>query len=273
MAAAAVLLWVATEMEEAPPVTRGMVMVLALFFAALAVWGILSGAGVFRRRPWARISMVIFAVLLVGMGASALIGVFLIRIPQSGLRAGFPIRLVIAVFYLGLTLIGAWWMLLFSSAGGTRYFSEVPPSASARQLLSSELIGWYLLVAALATGAAAVIRLPALMFGLVFTGWIATTIYTACTALEIYLGAGLLAHDESARFGAIAYFGFLFANGVADAVRPGAAGRLLESVPMAQRFPVLRESNLDVLAWAAAGLALPPLLVLVRRRREFRQNH
>src|SRR6185369_2156724 len=58
-------------MAESPIPIRVVMTVMCILFGALSCWGISTGIGVLRRRGWARVSMRIFAILLVGMGGSA----------------------------------------------------------------------------------------------------------------------------------------------------------------------------------------------------------
>jgi hypothetical protein len=274
---AAALLWIAFRAEDTPNLTRAMLIVLAVFFSCLTVWGIFSGTGVLRRRPWARVSMLVFAVLLVGMGVSALVGILFVRMPQSpGLpdRPVLNIRLWIAACYAGLTLVGAWWLLLFSSAATKQYFSEPRASTAAGMPVSIDIIGWCLLLSAVATAAAATLRVPALVFGAVVTNWAALAIYTACTAAQIYLGTGLLGRQEPARLASIVYFGFLLMNFLAWVIMPGFAARtqaLLENMPRILRLRVSPETteSLGGLAWIGCALAAAPIWFLVRRRKGF----
>src|SRR3989442_128315 len=76
---AGVLVWVAFNGPEQSTAMKPALLALAVFFAALTGWGIATAAGVFRRRGWARGSMIIFAVLLAGMGGSAVLGIAFIR--------------------------------------------------------------------------------------------------------------------------------------------------------------------------------------------------
>jgi len=58
-----------------PPVTLKVIGVaMGVLFAGLGVFGIWTAVAIFRRRGWARISILVFAAFLVFMGASALLG-------------------------------------------------------------------------------------------------------------------------------------------------------------------------------------------------------
>ncbi len=271
----AALLWAASRAEDATSVLRVMLVVLAVFFALLAGWGMLTGTAVLGRRAWARSSMLIFAVLLVGMGISALIGIVFIRIPPSPGIANRPlwnIRLAIAALYGGLTLIGAWWLMLFSSERAKQYFSEARPSPGRAAPMSIDIIGWLLLACAIVTATAAILRVPALVFGIVFTNWAALAIYTACTAAEIYLGTGLLGRQEPARVGSIAYFGFALMNSLAWIILPGSVdrtGMLLAHMPPILRFSSGYGAYLAGLAWITCAIAAVPIWFLMRRRAGF----
>src|SRR5689334_18516533 len=69
--------------SPSPFPVRGLMMATAALFIAFSVWGITTAVSVFRRRAWARLSMIIFAVLMVGMGGSALVGILFIRFPEN----------------------------------------------------------------------------------------------------------------------------------------------------------------------------------------------
>jgi hypothetical protein len=253
---------------EAARLTRAMLIVLALFFGGLSIWGTITGAGVFQRRAWARLSMLVFALLLVGMGISALIGILLIRIPQSSGEAVRPvvnIRLIIAVLYAGLTLIGIWWLMLFTSGGARQYFSEPRPKPAGASV-SLDIIGWCLLLFAVATATAAILRVPVVVFGAVVANWGAMAIYTVYTAVEIYLGTGLLGRQEPARLGSIGYCGFWLLNCLAWIVLPGGGARsqtVQDFVPAILRLPA---AHLGEIAWIGCVLAAAPIWFLVRYR-------
>src|SRR5581483_6267900 len=101
---------------------------------------------------------------------SALVGILFLRIPETpgvAPQTVQNVRLGIAAFYGALTVIGAWWLLLFNSPATKEYFASSPVEST--RPLSISLIGWYLIVGAVGTAVAAILRMPGMFFGLVFT--------------------------------------------------------------------------------------------------------
>jgi hypothetical protein len=105
-----------------PPGTRAAVAVFWLFGLAVAVFGFFVGIGVFRRRNWARISMLIWGGIMAVLSALSVALIFVVfnSLPSnlpSGLEAGpFMVFLkVFMFFFYGLPLgIGIWWLVLFT---------------------------------------------------------------------------------------------------------------------------------------------------------------
>jgi hypothetical protein len=262
---------------ESPLPLKAIVVTLAVFFAALSGWGFSTATGIFRRRGWARLSMIVFALLLIGMGGSALVGILFIKFPDTGNvspQTMQNVRVGIAAFYGAMAVIGAWWLLLFNSSATKQYFTERPAAPESRPL-SISIIGWYLLLSSVGTAAAAILRMPGMLFGVIFTGWAALAIYTAFTAVEIYLGAGLLQLQETARVASIVWFGLLAVNSVVTVVLPGFAGRMqivqqaLPAFLRAGQYPVPIEGIGGLMLMGTLIVALP-IWFLLRRQRAFR---
>jgi hypothetical protein len=268
---------------EQPVPLKAIMAALAIFFTVFSLWGFVTGVSIFRRRPWARISIVIFSVLLVGMGGSALLGILFIKLPQNAAvtpQMMLGIRLGIASFYAAMTIIGAWWLLLFNSNRAKQYFLEsaapvVAATSEAGRPLSISIIAWYLVISTLATATAAILRVPGMLFGAIITGWAALAVYTAFTAVNIYLGTGLLQLQEPARLGAIVYFVIVAANSVVTVLLPDFAGRmrlLQDAFPRFLRWSQQQPVPLDGswgFALIGALIAAVPIWFLVRRRAAF----
>jgi len=96
-------------------------VILPLFYALPAIWGIVTAVGLLVLRNWARISTIVFSVLLIIFGAFGILTslVFFLKPPQgNGLdpKAAFFIGVTMAVFALVQIGIGIWWMVFFNRA-------------------------------------------------------------------------------------------------------------------------------------------------------------
>jgi hypothetical protein len=280
---AGLLVWTAlrpSQLEtpvESPFPLKAMIVTMAVFSTAFSAWGVSTAIGIFRRRGWARLSMIIFAVLLVGMGGSALVGILFIKMPDAGnvsAQAMQNIRVGIAAFYGAMAVIGAWWLLLFNSSATKQYFADRAAVPGSRPV-SIGIIAWYLLLCSVATAIGAILRVPGMLFGVMLTGWAALAVYTAFTAVQIYLGTGLLQLQESARVASIVWFALIAANSLVTVVLPGFADRIQI---MQQSLPAfLRGGRQQVPIEGTGGLMLlgtlivaVPIWFLVRRRAAFR---
>jgi hypothetical protein len=261
------------DMPMPPVALKVMGVAMGVAFAGLGVWGIWTAAGIFRRRGWARISIVVFAALLAFLGASSLLAVLVMPFPSTpGVSASFmeKVRWGIAAFYGALALIGAWWLILFNSGSTKQYFAEREPVVESARPLSIGVIGCYLLIAAAGTALAAAAFHMAVLFGFIVTGWSAVAAYTVLVAIDIYLGAGLLRLRERARLWSIVYFCAGAANSLATAARPGFMGQMQRAMP--GLFPAAAMPQLDAM-WVygliGAAACSVPIWFLVSRRAAF----
>jgi hypothetical protein len=101
--------------DAVPP---ALPLVAEMLIAALALWGIFTGIGLFWHKPWARISIQVFAIavalqsLLAGSGALvALRSLISIHADPATMRSAyartaiFPAQIAIAI----------WWLILFNT--------------------------------------------------------------------------------------------------------------------------------------------------------------
>ena len=259
----------------APPFPMMAVgIILAVIFAAFAVWGILTGIAIFRRRGWARISIMLFAVLLAIMGAGGSLAALFMPIPeQEGLdpRIMTGVRFGMAAFYLVLAGIGTWWLVLFNKQTTRTYFAGAnPPEDPDARPLSLSVIGWYLLTSSIMMAASAVFKLPAFVFGAVITGWGAVAVYSVFTVAQLYLGTGILHLQEHARVGGIAYFVVVAINSLLTMV--GFEDKMaIMRRELPKLFPVGMPQMHAIWIFGLMGAALVviPIWFLVRRRAAF----
>ena len=262
----------------APPFPMAAIgIAMASIFALFSGWGIWTAIAIFRRRGWARISILIFAVLLTFMGVSAGLAVLVVQLPaqpnvtQSTMNA---IRWGMAGFYGMLAAIGVWWLVLFNLRSTKEYFVQEATSAPPARPLSVSLIGWYLLISSLFLAVPAVVRLPTFVFGSVVTGWAGAAVYTVFAVAQVFLGAGLLRLRERARVGAIVYFCVMALNSVVTWALPGYEAKVqLMFREMPKLFPAGAPAQMPQPMWVfmlmgIAFLAIP-VWFLVRRRAAF----
>jgi len=105
-----------------PPPVRSIMIVVYLFFLALAVGQFIVGINVLRRRNWARITIILWGALMAILCAVILVVtlfVFNLPVPENAqTRNVGPILVLVktftAVFY-GIPIgVGVWWMILFT---------------------------------------------------------------------------------------------------------------------------------------------------------------
>ena len=102
-----------------------------LIYALPAVWGIVTAVGLLQLKNWARISTIVFSILLMAFGAfGILMGLvfFLKPPPGNGVdpKMFSIIGGVTAVFALAQIGIGIWWMVFFNRARVKAQFLPQP---------------------------------------------------------------------------------------------------------------------------------------------------
>ena len=252
----------------------------AVFFLALAGWGVATGISIFRRQRWARLSMLVFGGLLALFSAISAIAVALVPLPPQ--PEGAPdvttyVRWGIAIFYGVVAAIGVWWLVLFSRKRTCEYFTSGAPEREGARPLSITVIAWFMLITGACTLAWAPFRFPAVALGVMVKGWWAVGIYALYGAAELYLAVGLLRLKNWARLGSICFFALMVLNGIVFWSLPDPNGRMqamLDAFSPSLRtqpdFPQFRGS-----AWAIISVigtlpaAVVPIWFLVRRRHSF----
>jgi len=267
--------------QGAPPSPiplQPMLAVMAAVLVALSAWGISTGIAIFLRRRWARISILVFAVLLTFMSTGGMLAILFIQLPatsKSDVVAFMPmVRLGMAAFYGVLTAVGIWWLVLFNRSRTKEYFAGQGPVSESARPLSVSVIAWYMLVSAAFMALAAIFRIPAMLFGAVLTGWVTLAVYGTWAAAQIYLGTGLLSLQQGARVGSIGFFCFVAANGMVSMVRPGYAEMIRQmQIAMPRIFlastPTAMPGPMWLFALLTMGFCAVPIFFLVRRRPSF----
>jgi hypothetical protein len=242
-------------------------------FAGFGVWGLATGIGIIHHRVWARQSITVFSAMAILFAVTGLAAMLIMPQPENpdvNMRLAGMIRHAIETFYAALALLGTWWLALFNRESSKRYFAA--GILANERPLSITVIGCYLLTGAAGTALCAGLGAPALFFGVAVTGWTAMALYSAYTVIQIYLGAGLLQLDDSARVWTIVYFLACASNGLAVITGPEFASRMRA---VQARFEMAFNRDISTvpgglsLAAAIAVAAAIPVWFLIRRRSAF----
>jgi hypothetical protein len=108
-----------------------MRIVLPLFYAVPAVWGIVTAVGLLQLKNWARISTFVISILLIVFGVFGVLTstVFFFKPPPTNgvdPKIFTVIGAVLAVFSLAQLGVGIWWMVFFNRAGVKAQFLPQP---------------------------------------------------------------------------------------------------------------------------------------------------
>jgi hypothetical protein len=220
----------------------------AAIFAVFAVAGIWTSVGLFRMRPWARSSILVFAGFLALVCLFSLLMTTLMPISAdfSAAAGGQTFRGTMAIVFAIPLAISLWWLVQFNTRSTRAAFATPFEASTSTRPLSITIIGWSAIVGALGVLMIALMRSPVFLFGWSFGGWPATVFYVFLAALSAYMGKGLLQLRESARRLAIAWFGFGLVHISVVALVPSIRARMLalqQSISANQSQPIPFDIN------------------------------
>jgi hypothetical protein len=306
LAAALMLLGFAvTPADNMPAFTRDAGLVMSLFMLGFAAWGIATGINLLHVREWARISMIVFSGLLLVMAMPGLLMMLVMPLPTPPVPAvpnGEPIpplehlmtavRVVMAVFYALLALLGGWWLYFFNSrpireqfrgagtAASTWASDALAPTAlpgSPKRPLSITLIAYLALLGACMVPFLRVFNMPVNFLGFYFTGAQASLIVIGYMSAQFLMGYGLLKLEKWGRSLAIYYFNFAIFNSIISVILPGAQARYQEATAAMQSSMGLPPSQFQVPIWFTLVFSLPAIVIqlwfVITRRQAFEGPH
>lgn len=174
------------------PIVGGVWAVMGAGFCA---WGVATAVGLLKLKPWARISTLIYAGLLVAFTVLPALFIAVMPTPPESKMdaASFVIfKIVMALFYLAFSLIGVWWLIYFTRRGvKAQFYGSEPPPPSVRPV-SISIIGWVMVIGAPFALLNAGFRFPMLIFGCLVAGWTAASLHLVFGAILFWTGRGLL---------------------------------------------------------------------------------
>ena len=261
--------------QSKPPNSAQFVIAGAVMFAAFAGIGIWTSVGLFRLRPWARTSILVFAGFLAAGSLFSLLITMAVPIPpEITASTEQSFRRVIAIIFGVPLAIGVWWLIQFNTRSTKAAFASPIAEAASLRPLSITIIAW----ASIFGGASCVLgiltRMPAFLFGGIFNGWTAGVIYAVFGALSLFIGKGLLDLREEARVLAIGWFGFSFVHASLVTLVPPLRQRLIESqraFTHNQQNPIAFDQGIVVYGVfaVAAIVAAGGIWFLIRNRAAF----
>jgi hypothetical protein len=257
------------QLPVSPVFFKVLFLLVSLVYLLPAVWGMVTGIGLWGLKNWARISIIVFSVLLILMGGFSGLMTLVMPIPTTPNNALNPsvmssVRMVMGGFWLTLLGIGVWWLVFFNRAKVKEQFGQFPQtlaylsqpqtgypaqsapvgaadSGASKRPLSITIIAWFLLIGCLFIPLSLVLRSPAILFTKLLTGWPAALFFLSYVAVQACIGVGLLRLKPVARTAAIVYFIFGFLNGAVFYFAPGGHARMLALMESQQSmFPWMR---------------------------------
>ncbi len=286
---------------------KAIFVMVALVYILPAIWGVITSIGLFLLKNWARISIIVFSVILILMGALVGVVMLLMPLPATPNEAASPstmtgIRLFMGAFWFGIAGIGVWWLILFNRPKVKAQFgSTVEPhsiadgsqllpahiSATATQTsangrpLSITIIAWLLLVGCAFFPINFLIHAPAMFFTKLVTGYGAAVYLFLYLIANLTIGIGLLRLNPTARIAGIAYYVFAILNAGTFYLAPGGHDRMLALVSASQAmFPWTQQMQQSgpqfdpmpfMTVFSVIGLLgiLVPLYFLITRKQAF----
>ena len=118
---------------------RGTLIGMGVVYVLVAVWGVITGVGVIKRRPWGRILMIATAAIGAAFSVlgsfGAIIGPLMMAsepgLPASAARSIMITAIAIMLIPLGISI---WWLVLFTRPRVALEFSSPGPSPAAPQI-------------------------------------------------------------------------------------------------------------------------------------------
>lgn len=262
--------------QTTPPDFANIALGSGAFLALLAALGLWTSVGLFRLRPWARTSILVFSGVMAVISLISLIGVLLMPMPPGTDPAVARFVRPVTLTMFGIPfLIGVWWLIQFNTRTTREAFAAGAVAAVPARPMSITIIGWANIVGGISTLFPIISRLPAFLAGLALTGWAAGVLYAFFGAIGIYIGRGLLELRERARLLAIGWFMISMIHMAAVTFVPVVRGRMLElqkSIAGAQAQPAPFDTAVftNVMFGFVAALAVTAIWFLIRNRAAFK---
>lgn len=259
---------------QQPPFLREIMFFMVAAIGAHGIWGILTAVGLFQRKRWARVSILLFSGVLIFFSVSSLLVTFLMpafapsNLPESFLR-GMMIGL--SAFYGVLLLVGVWWLVLFNRASIKAQFAGAGVVVLAPLPISITVIAWYLLSTFVFFPFLMLTSWPSTFFGFIVTGWAAKVSYLALGIAGAAGGWGFLKRKMWAYPLTVGFFGYGLLNAAVFYLLPNSEQKMQEfsrqMVPPGMNVEVPPTSIGFTVLVSLVFVGLPLYFLLTRRKR------
>lgn len=252
-----------------PPVARVGILIGLAMFGLFGAWGTTTAIGLFRMRNWARISIIVFGVLLAFTGLVGGPAIFFVPSTTAAPPNYEAIRNVVAGFYAAFGLLGVFWVYYFSRRATREAFGGTAAAESGGRPMSISIIGWWLLIGGVMSVLMSPLRMPASIFLWIVTGWSAAAWYITFGAVNAYAGYGLLRLNSTARKIAIAVLCLGAVNTLVFFLFPGSEERLasmMSRIRFVPDTPTPIHFGAFMIVPVVLGMAIPIWFLITRRR-------
>jgi hypothetical protein len=258
-----------------PPNATPTIIAGALMLVVLAGVGIWTSVGLYRLRPWARTSILVFSGFLAVGSVFVLLGSMVAPLPpDTSVDTRNALHIAMAVFFGIPFLIAVWWLIQFNTQSTKAAFASQDAERGSSRPVSITILAWLSIFGGVSCVLAILSRQPLFLFGAIFNGWTAGVVYAIYGALSLFIGKGLLDLREEARILGIGWYAFSFLHSAAIALVPALRERMVDYqrtlTPNDQEVAAIAQSMLPNLIFGlAALLSALAIWFLVRNRAAF----
>ena len=208
------------------PISVPLGIAVAAMYIMIAGLGIRTAIGLFRLRPWARTSILVFAAFLGVVGSLGLAMTIVGPMP-AGSGQGF--RRGLAVLFAIPLAISVWWLIQFNTRSTKAAFASSAADANNARPPSITIIAWMMIASGVSCVLGIFVRAPMFLLGATITGWTAGVLYAVFGALSLFIAKGLLDLREETRILAIGWWGVSAVHMGLITLVPPLRRRLLET--------------------------------------------
>lgn len=244
----------------ATPLFRGALIFDGVLDLAFVAWGIASGVGLIRLRPWARISILVFSGIMVVFSLIPMVIIPFVPLPPQSdtlpSNFGLIFRIVAVAFYGLFVVLGVFWLYFFNKSSVKNQFKGI----SVREGVAAEsrpekplvivILAWLLIIGGCFTPFVLFVRVPAFFFSFAVPGRWGDLVFIAFAALSIAAGIGLLR---------LRPWGWVLAVGLQSIGLLNALSLILIPGALA-RFESLLQSQRAAMSLPDAPTVIPPAL-------------